>query len=380
MPNKRLKQSSGILLGAFVVLLTAACGASPGSTSGSSSSSPDSAAFKTFKENAASAVKAAAAPQMNRPPTTGPRPSPGKNIVVISCTQAAEGCSRPAESALEAIAKIGWNGLLIDTAGDPTKQQAAVERAISTHADGIIVLSIDSAALKAPLEKAKEAGIPVVATAAGNQPALYDAVVPEGGTGLSDGYLMGQFALGQEDGSPSLLLSDDNEFAFVANRIMGAEKFVNDCQAAGGDCKVAGKQMIQVAELASNVPLQAASFARQVQGWNVFFSGYDAALGFQMQGLSQAGITGGAAVGFDGNSQNIDIIRSGGYQKATIALPMQWVGYAAVDQLNRLISKEPTVDQGVQTKLITQSNAPKEGAFNGDSDVRADYLKLWGVN
>ncbi|WP_167042367.1 substrate-binding domain-containing protein [Salinibacterium sp. ZJ454] len=381
MRNHSVKKGAAILIGALLVGGSAACSSgTPGDTSPASTGTADSSDFQAFLETAQQAVADATAPQTQTPPTTGPTPKPGLNIVIISCSQAAEGCSRPAGSAMEAIESIGWKGLLVDTAGDPTKQQAAVDQAISTGADGIIVLSIDSAALKSSIEKAQAAGIPVVSTAAGNDPDLYDATVPEGDAGYSDGYLMGQYTLSITDDAPSLLLTDDNEFAFVSNRIKGAEAFVEECKAAGGSCSVAGKQSIQVADLATGVPAQSAAFARQIQGWNVFFSGYDAALGFQMQGLEQASITQGAAVGFDGNAQNIDIIRNGGYEKATIALPMEWVGYGAVDQLNRLTNGEEPVDQGVRTKLITKENAPESGAFNGDIDVVPSYLKLWGVN
>ena len=108
---------------------------------------------------------------------------------------------------------------------------------------------------------------------------------------------------------------------------------------------------------------------------------YDAAAGFIVQGLEQAGLTStGGLVGFDANSANLDIIRNGGFQKYTIGLAMEWVAYAAVDNLNRIFEGEDVVDPGISSKLISAENAPASGAWNGDEDVRPGYLELWGVS
>jgi ABC-type sugar transport system substrate-binding protein len=104
-----------------------------------------------------------------------------------------------------------------------------------------------------------------------------------------------------------------------------------------------------------------------------------------IQGLQSAGLVNGKAfaVGFDGNTPNLKLIHSDGFEKATVGTSTMCIGYAAVDNLNRLFNgQKPLLGdaQGCANKLLIKSNVPASGPWWGDVDVRADYWKLWGIS
>ncbi len=318
------------------------------------------------------------------PPKTGPRAVTGKSIVVIPCAMAAEGCARPARAAMEAAKAIGWDATLIDPAGDPSKMADAVQKAISLGADGIVLQSIDAQVIQGALQQAKAKDIKIVAFASGPSASgrsVLNDIIPSLPSLVTDGYTIGQAAYKLGKNKARMVMMIDREYGILALRRQGTERFIRDCQRAGGDCKILATQNFLITELATRVPGQAVSLARNNRGFNVFWADYDAGLNFMIQGLRSAGITKDGksfAVSFDANVANLDLIRKNGYQRATVGLPMQWAGYAEIDSLNRMFAGQRPVDSGLHTKLLVKSNVPGTGAWDGDLDVRPLYRKIWG--
>jgi ribose transport system substrate-binding protein len=313
------------------------------------------------------------------PPTQGPKPAAGKHIVVIPCSMAAEGCARQARAVLEAAALIAWKTTLIDPAGDNAKQAQAVEKAISIKADGIILASIDSAFIQGPLREARAAGIHVVAEGQDSE-GLYEAIALTQKFYTDQGYMTGVAAYKLGGYKAQMILLEDNEFAGVRYRADGAKAFINDCKTAGGDCGIVASKEFLVSQVQNELPKQTVALVRQHPEFNVLWAGYDFAMNFMVQGLQQADLTGhGFGVSFDANDANNEIIRQGGFQKATVGLPIEWMSYGMVDNMNRLLAGERPVDQGLRVKLLTKDNMQPSGAWEGDMDFRAAYKKLWGV-
>lgn len=368
--------------GAAAAMSLAACGSgSGGAATGAASKSSSGDASNAFVAKAKAQFDAATKEQTGKPPADGPKAVSGKRIVVIPCAMAAEGCARPARAAIEAAKAIGWKTTLIDPAGDPSKTAQAVQKAIAIKADGIILESIDADSIAGPLGQAKAAGIKVVAGSTTNTAHGYDALIPPQQSLQRDGYLSGVAAFHLADDDLKMIAMEEDSFGVDRVRVAGLDQFFQDCKAAGASCDLLGKTNFQLTEAATQGPSQAAALARQNPGFNVLWGVYDAALSYFIQGVQQAGLSnaGGFAVGFDANSANLEMIRNGGYEKATIGLPMVWVGYAQIDAMNRLFAGQKPVDEGVHSKLLTKDNVPSSGAWDGDTDVRPAYRKIWGV-
>ena len=384
----------GVLLAAAVVfaaVLLAGCGSSSSSSlSGSESSAGDSSnaasgGLATFEEKAQAQYATSTQEQTGHPPSTGPEAQPGKKIVVIPCASAVEGCNRGAKGAEEAAKAIGWQVSRIDGGGEPSKQAAAIETAASSGADGIVLVAIDAKTVVNAVKNARAAGADVVAAGENSAPdeehGVYNVVVPAWHLWGDQGYeaAAAMYALAEKTLKP--LMFTDSEFAAVRDRQAGTVKFIEECKAAGGDCEVAGTTEYLATEIATQLPAKSAAAARSTPGYNTVWNGIDAALVFTINGLQQAGLANPPvfAAGFDGNSQNLDMIREGGFEKVTVGLPLEWVGWGMVDDLNRIFAGEKPVDQGITNKVLTKENAPPSGAWEGDTDFRSEYKKLWGV-
>ena len=165
MPEMRFtsKRHGRPLAIAGVIALTltvTACGGQAAGSGTSAAGTGDSAAAAAFATKVAADVAAGTAaqtPPTNPVPTTGPTPVAGKQMVIIPCGAAVEGCARPAESAKQAAEAIGWSASIVDPAG-AGGPSAAIQRAVSSGANGIILNSIDAAAVQGDLKAARDAG------------------------------------------------------------------------------------------------------------------------------------------------------------------------------------------------------------------------------
>lgn len=342
-----------------------------------SSTTASSGEGSGFAEEAAKLYEEGTAEQTAMPPSSGPKAVPGKKVVVIPCAMAAEGCARPARGAVEAAKEIGWQVQLIDPQADPKKIVDAVETAISSGADGIMMEAIDESAIAQPLAAAKKAGIVVSSFAA--EGSGFDYLLPSEKGLEEDGYLSGAVSFHLSEDELKLIKMEENFFGSDKLRENGLNEFLSSCEAAGESCELLGSQNFQVPDMATQGPSQAAALARSNPTYNVLWGPFDASVTFFSQGINQAGLAGEAfAIGFDANSANVEEIREEGFQKATIGLPLGWVGWAQVDALNRIFAGQEPVDSGIHSKVLTKENLPPEGAWDGDVEYKPSYLKVWG--
>jgi ribose transport system substrate-binding protein len=337
----------------------------------------------TFNARIDALVKDASGPQQIKPPTDGPTAAKNKNIVIIPCSMAAEGCARQARAAEEAAKVIGWRTTLIDPAGDITKMASAVQKAIDLRADGIVFLSIDARIIQGPLAQAKQAGLKLVAQGE-NIDNLYDSEIPwqvkkfffdQGYTVAAAGYVFGDRKL-------HMLMLRDDEFIAAQYRAEGALQFVNDCIAVGGDCKLLASENFLVNDLTTTLPKQAVALVRRFPNYNVLWVAYDAALNFVIQqGLREADLLDtGFTVGFDANVANAELMRTDRYQQADLGFPLEWMGWGLIDQMNRALNgKDPNVDEGIRSRLLNKETLPSDGSWQGDVDFRTIYKRVWGV-
>lgn len=384
-PTTRLRISILSATGAALLALTA-CGTSgANATATSGVAGADTTAFAKKVSDDVAAASAAQSPDATPLPSKGPAPASGKSIVIIPCAMSVEGCARPARSAQEAARALGWQASIDDPAGDASKMSAAVKRAISSGANGIVLNSIDAAAIQGDLSAARAAGIAVVCDMCGNSGGIIQSVLPELQENERAGYLLGEQAYLEAkkrfNAAPKFIVMSDDEFATVRARVAGVKKFVKDCQAAGAGCEVVGEGQHLASEISTTAPARVVQLARSRPNYNVLFAGYDAALNFFAQGLQQAGLANpnkAFGISVDADVANTQMIRSKGFQAASAGVDMRRVGYGLVDNLNRLFAGQPVVDQGAKVKLINADNVPAKGSWDGDFDATRQYLALWG--
>lgn len=349
-----------------------------------------------LSQDAAAAVAAAqkeaeqalSAPTTWAGPTSAPKPLPSKKIAVISCAQLTEGCNRPSRAAVEAAEKIGWEATIFDGKGDVGTQLAAINAAVDSKFDGIVLMIVDPVQVNEGIKRAIDAKIPVVTLA---EPAYTDerkallADVPDvSHDWLRTGELIGDYMIWKSDGHINALLLNDPEVTVVDfGQFTGTKNKLSDPNTCP-DCKVTVENFT-IATLNTQPAALAAAAVQRDPSINWVWC-YDFCMANVATDLIARGLQGNVmGAGFDCNAQNLQLIRDGKVQVVCIADPRDWEAWASVDTLNRLMNGQPPVEQNIPVRLFDKSNLDEltetdiKNGWQGGTDFRSQFLKIWGV-
>lgn len=398
-PTEKRSGVRGLLAIVCVLLLTvvfAACGddndsSNGGSSGGSDTTATDGGSGSDIVAEANAAVEEAKAPVTEwRGPSETPTPPKDKFIYIIACSPDTEGCQRHTQAAQEAAKVLGWRAELIQTNGTPQEFVSAMNEGMDQGVDAILGGSLPFAAIKQPLARAEEEGIPVVTMIGGNETpewsedfkgGLYADVDTDN---LKLGAMAANWAIAQTDGKAKVGILNEKDFPILGGRIQGFTEALDKCP----DCEVVKDLNVPVSVLAKEGAPTVASFLRANPDVNYMFGSYDGGSVFAVQGIKQAGKAESVAlVGQDANEPNFGFIRAGDVQTASAGASHEWIGWAAVDDLIRAFNNEAPAPEwnsnsgeGIPGKLFDKTNLPPEGEkFLGDLDFKAKFKELWGL-
>jgi ribose transport system substrate-binding protein len=351
--------------------------------------SADSAAVAAAVE----AAKAEAQPALSAPsewmgPTSGPKPQAGKKIAVVSCAQLTEGCNRPSRAAVEAAKRIGWTADIFDGQGDVGKQLAAINAAVDSKYDAIVLIIVDPVQNNEGVQRALAAHIPVITLAeppyTNERKALMDKVPDVSHDWLKTGQLIGDYMIWKSNGEIDALLLNDPEVTVVNfGQFAGTNERLTNQKTCPG-CKVTVENFT-IATLNTQPAALAAAAVQRDPKINWVWC-YDFCMANVSTDLIARGLQGKIqGAGFDCNAQNLGLIKDGQVQSVCIADPRDWEAWAAVDTANRLIQGQSAASQSIPVRLFDKSNLGdltemdlKEG-WQGGIDYKAHFLKIWGV-
>ena len=362
-------------VGALLVVSTAAAcgGASGDSTSGASGDGTTQAQLDAAKQVVDTA--SAAITEVNAP-TASPPVATGKSVVVIPCSYAAEGCKRSADAVVEAAGALGWKAQMIDPAGDPEKMRSAVETAIHLGANGIVLAAVPPAVVKTQIADAKAAGIKVINTLESPDP-IYDASATT--DHVAAGRMDAAFTAMNSGGKAHVILINDPEFQSVVDWHKG---YTEGLKEFCSGCEVVADFDFQIANLQTTVPTQFQATLQAHPDANYVWGAYDpVAAAIQPVIARSANPDGIQIVSHNGDPFALKSIKAGGQNfSATVAYPIEWQSYVAMDLMNRLFNNQPPADINVNVpnKLVTKDNVTTI-PWSGDVDWKTAYLTLWGV-
>lgn len=320
------------------------------------------------------------APNTWNGPTSSPPLVEGKNIVIVPCMMAAEGCSRPSLAFQEAAEAVGWTTTLIDPAGDPAKVQAAYKQAITMKADGIWGATVMLEQISTLLADLKAAGI-VLGTCGGQDlPSAdgWDLNVYERDVDMGSA-LAAYLGLNYPDAK--LLVLNDSEYSSVRDANIALYRGL---ATYAPNCTVVDYLDFSIVDMATTLPqrVKASLLAHPEIDW--VYSVYDACAAQVVSAILQSeGLKDKVKVfSWNGDPRNMDFIAKGEVQTFTTARCLEWVGYAGVDQFNRVFNGQPVFDpchEYVGTRLFDKSNVPADTSvpWSGDFDFKAEYKKIW---
>jgi ribose transport system substrate-binding protein len=373
---------AGLLL--TFVLALAGCGgggsssSSAGNDSGGSGSSEGSGWDKPKVE---AILKEATEPVKWTGPKEPSKAVPGKRIAVIPAFAAAEGLLAFDEGVKQAAEVLGWHETLIDGKGTPQGYSAAVDQAITENVDGVVLGAIAPSQIPTEMKALKKAGIPVVDYGTVEKPT---EELWLGNIGLNvpkEAEWIAAAIAKETEGEGKIMLVQSKEFNDGNER---TEFFREDIKTLCPGCEIANETDMTVGEIETKLGPKIGAVLQANPEINMIYAPYDAAVPPMVVAVKQAGLTDDVKiVSRGGAKQSSNYLRNGEVQVATIGEPNQWIGWEALDTLNRHYNNQKIDEEVTKSdpiKLLTKETAPPPGKYfeAPEVDWRKHYEELWG--
>jgi len=321
-----------------------------------------------------------------RPSTPAPPFKPGLRIAVILATARSTGAQLQARGVKEAAATVGWNTVEFDGQGTNQGRLAAFRTVLTQKFDGIVLVAMDQRVVGDAMRDAHERAIPVVSTMAGNEPGSNpDQVFADAGMDdLQEGRKVGSWIVADAPASGTkvnalLFLNPVNRT--VQQRDAGVQAVLKDCT----DCKVAAAETYTSAEVSQTMPQRTQALLQRFPDVNYIMIDIGAYAVYVVQGVKQLGPQFEKKVrliSFDCVPDEVARVAVRDVQWACVGAASEASGWAAIDELNRALNRQPRAGNRVPVQLITQENyagvtTPGVG-YTGPFDYKAEWRKFWG--
>jgi len=382
---------------AMLGMTLAACGSSSKASSSTTTTKASSTSTSSSSSSSTNAVVAAAkkvvalATAKNVPwdgPTTGPKAAKGKSIVFVASDLTNTGVDAVLKGVEQAAKAIGWSVKTLNGDGTTEGQSAALSQAIALKPDGIVIGGFDYSAVSNLITEAHNQHIAVVgwnaATSPGpstNPPVFYNVAVSS--KKISE--IAADYAIAKSDGHANVVIFTDNEFAVAKAK---ADDMEHDIEACSG-CKVLAYKDTPLAEVTSRMPpLTTALLEKYGSKWTYSLAINDSYYRAMGTALAGAGISPSKAPinisAGDGSPGAFQRIRTGKYQAATVAAPLNLQGWQVVDELNRAFNNDSPDNYVATPRLVTKGDIAYDGgpqdAYIPDNHYQQHYEKIWGVS
>jgi ribose transport system substrate-binding protein len=369
-----------------LALIAAACGSDDDSTETSDETTTTAAAAEDVDEETPSEdvdeeLVARVTESKADVPFEGPADSPpaaaDKNITVIACPLANEGCQRLATAVQIAGEELGWSVSIVDQGADP---DAAMQLALVENPDGIVLAAIDKEGVALGLEAAAAAGIPVVSMATNNtvgtEPGDVFAEVPLDATEM--GKMLGEWVVVDSGGEANVVFFNAPELQTIQDRFAASFDVIDSCTA----CEVGEVIDLTLASAGTQLPLLTQTAVVSNPDASHMWNPAGAFGTMQAAEVDQTD-SDILVVTFDCLSSNLEQIEAGSSLTACAATGQTQGGYAAIDELNRAFNNEPPSTSGnlIPIHMIDASNIPDEGiGWEGNEGFVEAYRELWGLS
>lgn len=318
-------------------------------------------------------------------PTTGPKAAPGKTIIYVSTDQRNGGARGAGEGVKEAAGKIGWNFKLLDGQGSVNGRSSALNQAIASKPDVIVLGGIDATEQASVIEDAAKQGIKLVGWHAYAKSGPHDKLPIF--TNITTDPLevaraAASFPCAETGGKANVVIFTDSTYEIAVAKSNAMAQVIKAC----GDSKVLEIVDTPLADASNRMPpLTTALLQRYGKQWTHALSINDLTFDFMAPALAAAGIPGNgqplAISAGDGSEVAFQRIRQGEYQAGTVAEPLRLQGWQIVDEANRALSGQKDSGFVAPAHLFLPSNIKSDGGpkntYDPENDYTKAYLKIW---
>jgi len=250
--------------------------------------------------------------------------------------------------------------------------------------DGLIINGFDAVEQQAALEGVAAANIPMVAWHSGpkigcDAPGGIFANVSTDAMTVSE--VAAEWAIKDAGEGVGAVIFTDSTYQIAIDK---ADRIKETIEAMGGT--VLEYVDTPIADTSSRMgPLTTSLVQKYGDKWTHALAINDLYFDFMGPALASAGIASDAGPqagsAGDGSEAAFQRIRTGSYQKITVAEPLNLQGWQLIDELNRAIQGAACSGYVTSPALVTQSGLEKLGdsnQFDPDSPYRAAYATIWG--
>jgi ribose transport system substrate-binding protein len=317
-------------------------------------------------------------------PNSGPRAQPDRHIAVVAEDLRNGGILGVVDGLLQAASVIGWSVKVFDAGGAPDQRFKMLSNALASRPDGLILVGGDAHALLPGLRPFEQRRIPIVGwhVAAKAGPVAGTPVAMNVSTDpLEVARVTALAAIVQSGGHAGVVIFTDSNFQVAQDKANEMAAVVRACEG----CALLGIRDIAISRCEALMPdATRALLARYGKRWTYALTINDIYFDYAVPVLTEAGVP-AAAMGMlsagDGSESAFLRIRSGTFQTATVAEPLNLHGWQLIDEMNRLIAGEPVTGYVFPVHLVTAANVGADGGdrllydpANGYRDV---YRRIW---
>lgn len=377
------------IISAIATLALTGCGQSSSDSSTTPSTSSSSPAGAASADITAGTLEQDYAGTFEQPPTSGPTPVKDANVWVVVCSKSSPGCNGVGEGAAAAGKALGWKVTIADgNYGMGDGYSVAIRQAVAAQATAIVVVGADCAQSKGGLQEAKTAGVPVVAaTAADCADRPLFAAEEQMNSTYSDyetwwkawGAAKARWLIDATDGKAQVLDTNTTDSASPQLPRVGFDEQLATCSG----CKIVATVTNTAADFQTGVYAQKISAALVANpSVNAIQAPLDTML---LAGNIPAAVAATGrkitVVGGEAIAPGLGLLKAGKVD-AEVGTSWGWLGYGAVDAVNRVLNKADQVPQGVGWQTIDAKHTDYkvvDGGYETSVDYVSGYLKLWGL-
>ena len=383
-----MKKLIAMLLTLILVVTCCACASQKAETAEqpqqeqTAASEPAQNTEQTTEETQETAAKAYGLIE-NMVPTEAVKVPETLRVAVVMGNASMSGSSVPC-AAIESICEhFGWEIQTWDGEGDPSKENDAIISAISWGAECIITASVQASNVQSALQAASEAGVPCGSLSCGNDspnPVLladgYNYAFDVGPNYDGLGYAFGDWIQAHTEGSGKIACWDfAGEYSIDYLR-EGLYRSMQDKGIAYDE-----RGCFTFDQLGDVLNRQVASYLTNNPDTEFIFFPFDPAAQPVSEFLDLNGYTDVKVLGVLGNAEMVALINQGSVATATAAYDNTYMGYAAMDQMLRVLAGQDLVEphgENVPYLILDETNAVESDAgWTAPFDYAASYYAIW---
>ncbi|MET0530007.1 MAG: substrate-binding domain-containing protein [Microvirga sp.] len=320
-------------------------------------------------------------------PTSGPKAIKGKTIVYVSADQRNGGARGVGEGVKEAADKVGWTVRILDGQGTVSGRSSALNQAIASKPDAIVLGAIDGTEQASAAEEAAKQGIVVLGWHSYATPGphsklpIFTNITTDP---LQVAKAAASYAVADSDGKAGAVIFTDSVYEIAVAKSNAMADVIKACST----CKLLEVIDTPLSDVATRMP-QLTTSLLQRHGKNMTYalSINDLTFDFMAPSLASAGIAGNGyprniSAG-DGSEVAFQRIRQGEHQVGTVAEPLRLHGWQIIDEANRAFNKEKPSGYVAPAHLFLPSNIKSDGGpkntYDPENGYTDSYLKIWNA-